>query len=373
MRINVLDYPTPADAFAAARDGDGVYFPGTQPYTAPVGGWAIAKSLEICGDSDGSGASGGSILNAANDPNSSVFVVISAPSVYIHDLRLVGPGGLGTGSGISCQPGVEDLRVSRITVVGFAGHGIHLAGTSGTGTIRRVLLLDSTARDCAGAGVRMDHTDDALMMGCMLEENQKSGLAAAYSSVALYHCGFDGNSLSSGLGSNDGSLSCDHCSRVRVDACRFVNFNAGPVRKACVLASCDVSMVDACFLDGGVGSGRSGVVVTGTGTGPAVIMSNRFKNVDTLVRVDVGARGSVVFPQYDESAIGTIVLPEPNEGMFGATHIRRPSGTLLTGLIVPSSATDPTANLQDGMLAYNTVAQRLGVYQGGLWLSIETI
>jgi len=370
----VLDFPSPAAAFAAAQEGDAVHFPGIAPYTAPVGGWLIDKSLNVFGDTDGlAGSFNGTVLRAASDPNSPVFVVTDAArKVHIHDLQLLGPSGLGTGSGIQCQAGVEDIALTRVFANGFAAHGFQFTGTAST-PITAASLMDCTVRDCTKAGVLMDHVTDALLMGCAFHENQGPGLEASECGVALYQCGFDGNSLANGLGATDGNLECVECTGVRVDACRFVNFDSGQVRKACVLVSCDQAMVDACFLDGGIGPECEGVVVTGAGTGPAVILSNRFKRVETMVRVDAGARDAIVLPQYDETGSGTIVLPSPNEGMFGAAHINRPAGNALTGLIVPSSTGLPTENLRDGMLAYHPGCEVLLVRQGGVWRAIETL
>ena len=80
MKYNVQDWIRSGDQasldhlFEIVHDGDRIYFPyiaelgaGT-PYTAPVGGWVITKSLEIYGDGPGNPANNlGTLLRPSSD------------------------------------------------------------------------------------------------------------------------------------------------------------------------------------------------------------------------------------------------------------------------------------------------------------------
>jgi hypothetical protein len=117
-------------------------------------------------------------------------------------------------------------------------------------------------------------------------------------------------------------------------------------------------------LRGDPGDGRGGA-------GPVAILNNRFRNTRKLIRIVSGTCDCVIVPQYEDSSMGSIELPQPNEGLFGAPHIVRASGSALTGLVIPSSAQDPTHGTVDGQLAYNTTLNALRVRQGGAWRTVE--
>ncbi len=384
MLINVWDYAkfgTPGDdpiqaALDAALPGDRIYIPGVVPYTAPSAGWLIDKSLEVYGDLDGSlsGTIKGTILNQPNSASPHFKVLPPAGNVHLHDLRLHGAGGTGAGVGILCQSTtsahLEEIRLRRLFVQGFPSYGIRFDGVHAlNGRIIGASVFDCLVRDCSGAGISILNADSVMLAGTSLRDNQGSGLTGTASGIALYQCDLESNSRAAGLGALDANLKLDNCEMARVDACRFTGFQLGPVKKAVVLIGCGGAMVDACDFEVEPGTGTEGIVVTGSGAGPAAILSNRFKEVNVLIRIDPGARDCVVFPQYADNAagIGTIVLPYPNEGMYGAPHIVRPGGVEMSGLLVPSSAADPTTGLRQGMLSYNTTLQSLRAYVNGTW------
>lgn len=390
MRLNVYDYgavgvpatdPVQA-ALDAAVDGDRIYFPGVIPYTAPTNGWLINKSLELYGDLDGSltGTIKGTVLQQASAANPLFKVVPPARNVHIHDLRLHGPEGTGTSVGVLCQSTssahLEEVRLRRLFIQGFPSHGLQLDGVHAVnGRIVGASIFDCVVRDCRGAGLSMLNADSVMLAGTSFRDNQLSGLVATSSGVALYQCDFESNSRAAGLGTLDANLKLDNCTMARVDACRFIGFEQGPVKKALVLIGCGGAMVDACYFEVPPGTGREGIVVTGSGAGPVAILSNRFKEVNVLVRIDSGARDCVLLPQYSDNAagIGTIVIPYPNEGMYGAPHIVRPGGVEIGGLLIPSSAADPTTGLRDGMLAYRTSPSALRAFVDGSWRRVEVL
>src|ERR1051326_219341 len=109
MRLNVLDFASPDDAFAVAQDGDTIYFPNRGlPYSpgATPGYWPIATGLTIVGDGAGlAGGTGGSRLLAKDNQSALFKVQAPAGNVYLRDLQLQ-PHSLGANDGTSGSIGI---------------------------------------------------------------------------------------------------------------------------------------------------------------------------------------------------------------------------------------------------------------------------
>ncbi len=382
MLINVAKYATAEDAFTAARNGDRVYFPGMKSYPAPANGWVIEKNLEIFGDGPGvPGASGAFVLSAANDSAPVFRLEGSLHDVYIHDLQLRGTGAAGTGSGIRVVSAAEDalgnLRLARLAVTGFGGHGIDLSAYSpATKTIAGASLLDLYVSGCGGAGILLQGVDQAYAAGCIVKACGLNGLLAVQSQILLCQCWFSGNVVSSAVTDPiEGNLKLKNCPIARVDACGFSELASGNVKTGIGIVGSAGAIVGSCSFEASSGSSASGIILSAT-AGPAVVLVNHFKNVATLIKVAAGALDVVVLPQHDETGSGTIDLPDPNGGMFAVPHVIQ-SGTIqMRGMLAPSYASDPTENLQEGMLAFNATGKAFRLYStvGGVakWRSLLT-
>lgn len=226
-----------------------------------------------------------------------------------------------------------------------------------------------------GSGVWLRHAFGVNVSSCLIKDNQLNGLGAEDSGLAIYSSIFDGNARTGTWTRNDnpneGQVRLERCEVARVDACQFLNIQEGVVQRGCVIVDSGGAMIGACYLEASSSGDRYGIVIRGT-EGPIVILSNRFKNVDTLVKVDATVPDCMVSPQGEVgSSVGVMDLPDPNMGMFGGAQIRKPATNVLTGLIIPSGPDDPTENLQNGMLAYNTTGQALRVFYAGAWRTVE--
>lgn len=394
MKRCVLDYLRPGEllpngsprvtlqhVFDIANDGDQIYFPyldASLPYQAPLGGIRVTKSLEVFGDGPGlRGTDRGSTIHAPDDDGPVFQIVPPNGGITIRDLHLRRVGG-GTGPAIAGQITssgqlVSDLRLSGLLIEDFAADGIHIAGLDpGSNAFVGLSAVDVQVLGCGGAGIRLENVLDAYLLSVTLENNQKSGLVATACGVALYVCAFRSNSLAGGLGTNEGNLLLDSCSIASVDGCHFNDFDLSAIKKACVLLNCGGGSVrGGNFATGNSGSGAQGIVIAGAGSGPVAIVTNRFKDVPVMIEASQ-ARDIVVFGIYDENGNGTLSLPtSPNNGLFGSPQVICGTGNnRITGLIVPSGSTNPNANLQPGMLAYNTSDQALRAYVDGFWKDV---
>jgi len=402
MILNVRDFETDDPSFdaagaalAAAADGDVVYFPAGQ-YTAPDGGWQLTKSLQIRGDGPGQvGLPGGTVLMAPTR-NSPVFVIVPpSTNTYVRDLQLVSAtsGSSANGVGIRCigtaTAGAANLRLGGLLVSGFDRNGVELHGYSDTaGLIDSVLVLDCEFVGCGRAGLSLKHAAAAHVSNCVFRDNGYGGLSSEACSIAVYGSTFDGN-CTSVSGAPEANLTFLNCQSAKAEACRFLGFNAGTIRKACLIDG-GMASVGSCFFDSGNAAGSaSGIVVTRSTpgqpmAGPVTILGNHFANTAALINVDSNVTNCLILGQYDEGA-GSVIIPQPdNNGLVGAPHIVRAEQfeTRMTGLILPSGATDP-AVAYNGMLTYNTYLKAVRVFIGrdpnnpavnpGAWKSIKFI
>ncbi len=368
MLMNVADFATPADAIAAARHGDRIYFPGRSDYTAPIGGWYIDKSLEIFGDGPGvPGGSGTFTLAPANDDDPVFRILGSVRGVAIRDLQLRGSG-LGAGNGILVDASVDDvivdLQLARLAVRAFGGHGISIGSHDpGNKVIQGVSLLDLHVSACGGTGIRLQDVSEAYVAGCMLESNGRSGLQAIASEVLISQCLFSGNVLSTSISDPlEGNLKLEDCLIARVDACSFNNLSAGNVHTGIGVVGSPAAIIGSCTFANPDGAVSTTGVMLSAAAGPAVILANHFRYVYSLVKVNSGAVDCVVLPQHDETSSGSIDLPSPNGGMFAVPHVNQGGTNQMRGILVPSYPSDPTTNLQEGMLIFNTSQQEFRIY-----------
>jgi hypothetical protein len=353
-------------------------------YPAPATGWVIDKNLEIFGDDPGvPGASGAFALTAAGD-NAPVFQLTgSVHDVYIHDLQLRGTGAAGTGSGIRVSSGSSDvlanLRLARLAVTGFGGHGIDLSAYDpAVRTIAGASLLDLYVSGCGGVGIRLQGVDDVYVAGCIVKASGLNGLLAVKSRVLVCECWFSGNVLSTSMTDPlEGNLKLDDCADARVDACHFSDLASGNVKTGIGVVGSAGAIVGACSFETPADTvATTGILLSAT-AGPAVVLANHFKKVTTLVKVTSGAVDCVVLAQHDETASGVIDLPDPSGGMFAAPHVNRAGTNQMRGMMVPSYAADPSENLQEGMMAFNTTGKAFRLYStvGGVtkWRSVLAV
>jgi hypothetical protein len=102
--LNVLDFADPAEALAAAMDGDVVYFPGQRDYVAPSGAWVVQRSIEIRGDGPfGLRPHEETIISAMGQYAFVVATPDRASSVLIRSLRILLPDGVSS-SGVLVRP-----------------------------------------------------------------------------------------------------------------------------------------------------------------------------------------------------------------------------------------------------------------------------
>lgn len=392
MRLSVLDFLYASDpvqaALNAASPGWCVYFPADLPYQAPAAGWKITKSLELYGDGPGDPeTSTGSVIVAGGDASPVFDVVPPVQAVYLHDLQIRRNGaGTGSGSAIRCRSTqanklARDVRMRRIHVQGFAGHGIHLEGFNTTNSrIEGVSLMEVTVKGCKGAGLYMTNVFDAFLMADAFHANQMNGVTATGGAVALYGCDFEGNCLLSSWSAQanpyEGNVKLNGCVIAVVDSCRIADFHLGNVKKGCVLIGIGGATLRlGNYSAGGAGSGATGITVTGSGSGPVAVIGNRFKGVPILVDIDSSIRDCVLLPQYDEDGIGAVNVPaSPNQGMFGTPQVNvGPVGTTVgQPLIIPSGTVQDYAALKPGTLFYNVATDELRVCMPGAIKAVVT-
>ncbi len=392
MLLNVCDYASPDEAFAAAQDGDRIYFPyRAAPYTpATLPYWPITKSITVQGDGPGlAGATSGSIL-MAKDKLSPLFVITPpAGNVCFEDVQLQ-PGVTGTPSassvGIFCQlsagQALSGLSLRRVTLSGFYGDGIHLEGyDSVAAQIDRVTLVECLIRNCIGAGAFIKNCSLAQISASAFEGNQKYGVYAEASDVGIYTCQFSAN-CGAAAGAYDGNATFRNCTATRVESSRFSNFDTGTIKKALVVDG-GIATIVSCDFDSGALSGSSGTGIAVTRTtagaplaGPILITGNRFQKTTTLISTDANVVACSVFPQYDLTGTGGasgITLSTYNYGGIGAPSSVRPTGSQITGALVPSAIGDATVGVVEGAISYNGSTNVLRVRIGGVWRTIKTL
>lgn len=174
MMHNVLDYPTPKDAFAAAADGDSVYFPGTKTYEAPPEGWQVTKSLEIYGNGPGDPpTSCGTTLkpNSATGTTRDVFHLVpgdhaALANVEFRDLAIQGSGAPGTAIRYlaSGSSKLSDIRITRVVISSMGSEGISLIGAEqapdAASRLTGVVITGTQIFDCGGAGLHTAHASE---------------------------------------------------------------------------------------------------------------------------------------------------------------------------------------------------------------------
>lgn len=379
MLLNVLDYPTVKAALEAAEDGDRVYFPGVQPYVAPVDGWTITKSLELFGDGAGEG---GTTLFPSAGSNEAMFLLdpgtSSGPTdhptlshVYFHDLRFVSqqPGVRQGKQGIRFKTNsggkLAEFRVERVYMGWLGEAGIELLGSAAEhGAIVGFLVADSEFVSCGKQGIDLAV---AWMVQCVRTRfvaNLHHGLRTRGTEIALYGCAFTNNCDGGGdaqLSAYDDNIEPSQLEMFRLDSCSFKRSTGIRQVPACRLRQFDGAVcIGGNYFEEPSGS-TNGVGVQFAATaltvrGAAIVLPNRFINIATAISVSSAAalQGFILFPQLCEPSSTVIELPQfADDAPVAIPAANAAAGNAAGGLALPAFDIDPNSNLQFGMLAYN--------------------
>jgi hypothetical protein len=293
--LNVRDFKSPAAAFAAAHDGDRIYFPSPGPYAAPAGGFVISKSLEIFGDGPGRGVDGASSIVPDRDGNAFVLdSTVSVPNVHLHDLLVIRTGNAaGTRAALrTTRPDdgsskVVGLRLERVSFVNVGGDAIRLDGGAQSAVLL-VTISDCEINSAGGSGIVLVHTTTTSIMNGYVHGCRDFGLYAEAAGVHLFGVAFEANQL--------GGTSNDHQPQVRLKlchgfaaiGCHFEAFadDARAARTALSIENCWGGEVTSCVFvkNGGGVPGSRGVLILG-GSRDIDVGANSWTYVDTLVAV----------------------------------------------------------------------------------------
>ncbi len=416
--LNVLDYigneesdPVGA-AIKAARDGDIIYIPSDNEFVAPAGGWQITKSLTLRGDAVGLSlgdpevSSGASRLRPANNREPVLVIVPPASRVHIHDLELMPPIEIGAVTppgpnafGIVCKMDADhptpsiDIRLERLVVWGMPSDGIHVEGhqtAPEVGTcVDGVTIIDTLVHGCGGAGIWLRWVNAVNVTGLRCASNGGNGIYVEYTKLLVTSSTFDGNCTGT---ESHGNVRCYNCFSGSVESSRFLNLDAG-MNKYGVVLDGGMGIVGTCFFEAagtdgeGPSAGTVGIELTesslgSVAPGPMVVLGNRFRNIETLVKLSVAyVQNCTILPQYDEGSGEIALLSESSPlvttvGLAGAPHIIRKSGSVITGMLIPAVTSDLNGFTRDGVVAMNvnvglTPEKRLRLYSDGAWRSVS--
>lgn len=207
MLLNVLDYPTPKDALAAAADGDRVYFPGVAPYEAPPEGWQITKRIEVFGDGpvDPSGE-GGTLLKPNPTPGAQrdVFQLVpddhaNLTNVEIRDLSIKGSGAPGTAVRYlaSETKRLSDLRIKRVVITSMGSDGITLIGSrhpaDAMDRLDGVSIAETEVSSCGGAGLKTELASRVHVQQSRFKSNAGGAVLASSTALIMHACDTDSN------------------------------------------------------------------------------------------------------------------------------------------------------------------------------------
>jgi len=300
--LNVRDYKSPAAAFAAAHDGDRIYFPSPGPYPAPPGGFVIAKSLEIFGDGPGRGVDGASSIVPDRDGNAFVLdSTVTVPNVHLHDLLVIRTGNdPGTRAALrTTRPDngtskVVGLRLERVSFVNTAADAIALDGGAQS-AVMLVTISDCEVNSAGGSGIVIKHATTTSVMNGYVHGCRSYGLYAEASGVHLFGAAFEDNQLAGTSNDQQPQVLLKLCHGFAVIGCHFEAFaaEARPARTALAAVNCWGGSVSSCLFvkNGGGVTGSRGVLILG-GSRDIDIGANSWTFVDTLVAV----RGAAANP-----------------------------------------------------------------------------
>lgn len=390
MRLCVLDFASPADAFAAAMDGDAIYFPSVDAsnwpapdfYTAPPGGWIVDKAMTIYGDgaghfdSDVSAAPSGSVLRPSGNDDPVLRILAPISGVVIRDLRFyhfnIIPGGAGSAISQPLAGPTTDIIVQRVIVSGFGGNGIEILSNTEDG-LDRIVISESVIHGCGVSGINVKYCHNVHIVGVHILNNAYSGVEAELCELGLYESTIEHNNLGTYGGAlhAPGDVHVKSCPVSRVQACRFTNCDQGA--KTGIYIDGGMPTIGWCrFASDELASGSVGIRVAGT-AGPVLLLSNSFAKTETIVQVGSDTKDCWIMPQYDESGDGVISLPAlAGSGLLGVPGIVRGSGSLSSGMLVPAGTSNPTEGVRDGMFAYNTSTKKLMARVSGAWRTVQT-
>ena len=293
--LNVRDYPSPAAAIAAARDGDRVWFPSPGPYAAPPGGFLISKSLELFGDGMGNGLTGASSVVPDRDGNAFVLdSTVTLHNIHVHDLLVIRTGDApGSRAALrlalpeSGEHKLSGLRIERVAFVNLAGDAIALEGGAQS-AILLVSITDCEANSCRGNGITLRHTTTTTVMNGYYHDSDGFGLYAEAAGVRLIGAAFEHNQLAGTNSDYHAQVRLKLCHGFTVLGCHFEEFasESRPARTALTLESCRGGQVaSSLFVKNGAGvRGSRGVLILG-GSRDVDIGANSWSFVDTLVAI----------------------------------------------------------------------------------------
>ncbi len=407
MKLNVLDFATPEEAFSRCRDGDRIHFPGRYEfqYFAPVAGYKIKKSIEVFGDGMcDNGIQTGSVIfghQTGSEPNATfddVFVIdftaanVIGP-VYFHDFKIPK-----TKNGIRCDlstgKSVQSIVAERVNVFNASEAGFRLLGFDAGAKIESVAILASTASFCLERGVWLKQVRAARVERSTFIDNHLHGIDAEGCAIALYNTGCD-NTQHLGLNPPPVAYKIEEqmifssCTAVLVDACAFESFQPISTAPAGAGVGCRFVGTKAAQIGGtsfytGGSSPTSppitAILADGAGSGPVVVLPNRYERVaGWMVNVADDMLDCVVLAQFDRmnqlTHKGAIHVPAAiggNGGCVGDAFERRPSDEdTRRGMVFPSG-TVSTTDTRDGMLYLSVSSGKLMGRVGAQWKTVLT-
>jgi len=300
--LNVRDYKSPAAAFAAAHDGDRIYFPSPGPYPAPAGGFLISKSLEVFGDGPGRGVNGASSIVPDREGNAFVLdSTVSVPNVHIHDLLVIRTSGVpATRAALrTTRPDggtskLVGLRLERVSFVSLGGDAIRLDGGAQSAVLL-VTISDCEINSAGGSGIVIVHATTTSIMNGYVHGCREFGLYAEAAGVHLFGVAFEANQQGGTLNDHQPQVRLKLCHGFAAIGCHFEAFadDARPARTALAVENCWGGEVTSCLfiLNGGGVPGSRGVLILG-GSRDIDVGANSWTFVDTLVAV----RGAAANP-----------------------------------------------------------------------------
>jgi hypothetical protein len=276
---------------------------------------------------------------------------------------------------------ISMLRIERVAISHMGGVGVRLQGTdSGDGAIVGSYVRGCDIANCRDHGILLEFAYQTLLSRCRFAANGDEGVAArSFSQAVLQTCTFDANKSKPGT-SAKADLSIEQCSLARVDACTFKNFGVPANSRAIYMDACGgVGSVGACvFETGNIGLE---VVTVLAANGAILVLPNRFKDVDTAIKLGDGVIACTVLPQFNASGTAVIRLPAlVNDAPIAVASLADSAGSGgLSGLLIPSltvtpNESDPATNVQGGMLFYrNSGTPMLRAFVDGAWKDVSAI
>lgn len=370
------------------------------PYTPPTAdGWTINKPLVIMGDNERLSQNETTELRffttggADGARNSNIFKLTAGANFVTIKQFVMGNGAGqpsigGTGCGVIFDENslIQNLTLEKLNILYSGLNGIKLTPGFYTNYVVGCNIKDVNVYGSISDGIALDTITLLHMEDVMSIANKAQGIyITACSGAVLERIAVENNCTLLADSDAFGHININNSHAITMVGGHVENFAAGGgnVRTGVLINACRGGMISGYFFYMPTPTATSRSILLYNGTNSFIVGSNQHSTIDIAVEIGPGvpvSSGCVVMPQsaFITSAPNArcrVILPTDGRNfallnnMVAAGTDNNGAGILLPA--VPDVATLDVSIVQDGLIVYDTTANKFKGRANGAWVDLH--